>query len=105
MRLAHNAWHKRSADTIRHCWRKANILPDPPTIPPPLIPISSMLNDTASNPENLVTAALDDLTSRGVLQASNRMTIEELLNPLDESINVDGATDDEIYKAVMDSRA
>lgn len=33
------------------------------------------------------------------------MTIEELLNPLDESINMDGATDEEIFKAVMDSKA
>ena len=32
------------------------------------------------------------------------MTIEELLNPLDESINMDGATD-EIFKAVMDLKA
>ena len=109
MRLAQNAWWKVDADTIRHCWHKANILPDPPTIPPPRIPISSMLNDMASNTlvctEKLVTAALDDLTSRGMLQASNQMTIEELLNPLDESINMDGATDEEIYKAVMDSKA
>jgi hypothetical protein len=35
------------------------------------------------------------------------MTIEELLNPLDdsESINMNGATDEEIYEAVMDSKA
>ena len=50
-----------------------------------------MLNDTASNPliftENLLSAALNDLTSRGVLHASNRMTVEE------------------IFKAVMDSKA
>lgn len=64
-----------------------------------------MLDDTASNPENLVTAALDDLMSRGVLQISNRMSIEEILNPLDESNNMDGATDDEIYNAVMASKA
>ena len=30
MQLAHNAWHKVDVDTIRHCWCKANILPDPP---------------------------------------------------------------------------
>ena len=52
--------------------------------------------------ENIVTAALDELASRRVLQASNRMTIEELLNPLDESINMDGATEEEIYQAVID---
>ena len=69
------------------------------------------LFDTTSNPlvlaENLVTAAMDNLASRGVLQATNRMTIEEFLNPLDESTNMDGATDEEIYKdqAVIDSKA
>ena len=108
MRLAHNAWHEVDADTIRHCWRKADILPDPPTIPPPHIPISSMLIDTASNPlvftENLVTAALDDLVLRGVLQASNRMSLEELLNPSDESFGIDETTDEEIWKAVLDSK-
>jgi hypothetical protein len=111
MRLAHNAWHKVDANTIQHCWRKANILPDPPTTSPqaaPSIPISSMLNPlicTDSESENLVTAALDDLALRGVLQASNRMTVEELLNPLDESTSMDKVTDEEIYKAVMDSKA
>ena len=98
----------RIADMIRHCWRKANILPDLPALPPPRISISSMLTDTASNPlvftENLVTTALDDLASRGVLQAANRMTIEELLNPSDESINMNEATDEEIYRAVIDSK-
>ena len=33
------------------------------------------------------------------------MTIEELLNPLDELTNMDDVTDEEIYQAVMDSRA
>ena len=43
-------------------------------------------------------------SSRGVLQAANRMTIEELLNPSDESITTDETTDDEIYNAVIDSK-
>ena len=63
----------------------------------------------ASNPliftENLVSTALNDLTSRGVLQPSNWMTVEELFNPLDEDFNLDGAMDEEIFKAVMDSKA
>ena len=67
-----------------------------------------MLIDTASNPlvftENLVTAALDDLVLRGVLQASNRMSLEELLNPSDESFGIDETTDEEIWKAVLDSK-
>ena len=29
------------------------------------------------------------------------VTIEELLNPIDESINMDKATDDDIFNAVM----
>ena len=93
---------------IRPCWRKANILPDLPAMPPPRIPISSMLIDTASNPlvftEDLLTTALDDLASRDVLQAANRMTIERL-NPSDEEINMNEATDEEIYRAVIDSKA
>ena len=68
-----------------------------------------MLNDTASNPliftKNLVSTALNHLTSRGVLQPSNQMTVEELLNPLDEDFNLDGVTDEEIFKAVMNSKA
>ena len=67
-----------------------------------------MLNDMASNPliftENLVTMALDDLASRGVLQAANWMSIEELLNPSDKLINMNEATDEEIYRTVIDSK-
>ena len=48
--------------------------------------------------------ALDDLASRGVLQAANWMSIEELLNPSDKLINMNEATDGEIYRAVIDSK-
>ena len=50
----------------------------------------------------------NDLASRSVLQASNRMTIEAYwgaLRSINEGFNADGARDDEIYKAVMDSKA
>ena len=33
----------------------------------------------------------------------NMMDIENLLNPPDESVIIDDATDQEIYQAVMDS--
>ena len=41
---------------------------------------------------------------RGVLQAANWMTIEELLNPSDKLININEATDKEIYRAMIDSK-
>ena len=50
----------------------------------------------------------NNLASRSVLQASNRMTIEAYwgaLRSINEGFNADGARDDEIYKAVMDSKA
>jgi hypothetical protein len=53
--------------------------------------------------EKQVEAALDELVSMGVLQASNRMDIDTLLNPVDESRVMDETTDEEIYQAIMDT--
>jgi hypothetical protein len=54
------------------------------------------------NIEKQLEAALDELVSTRVLQASNRMDIDTLLNPADKSM--DEATDKEIYQAVMVAR-
>ena len=97
--------------TIRNCWKKAGILPSSSRtpVPNPSIPISSLLNvDDIENPvaaaEKQLNHALDELESTGVLQASNRMNIEALLNPADESRVMDETTDKEICQAVLDAR-
>lgn len=83
----------RSITTIRHCWRKAGILPDTDTpTARPVVPISFLLNtDISRNPEDLilnaekqVENALNELESTGTLQRRNRMGIDDLLNPADE---------------------
>ena len=85
----------------------------PEMTPPPTaaisIPIASLIHDTHHqeledpilNAEELVVTALDDLVSTGVLQKDNRMDIEALLNPVEESQAMDGTTDEEIYRAVL----
>lgn len=117
MRLADAAWREVDASTIRHCWRKAGILPsfeDVP-IPPPTISIASLLNAAASelNPANeqdpvkaaevSVEEALDGLVRTGALQKSNRMSLEMLLNPVEER-SFTQATDEEIFLAVQESQ-
>jgi hypothetical protein len=110
MRLADAAWHEVDATTIRHCWHKAAILP--PTVAKPIVPISSLLNfddahddeDPITNAEKQVESALNKLELTGVLQASNRMNIEALLNPVDESQVMDETTDEDICQAVLDAK-
>ncbi|EIW83687.1 DDE-domain-containing protein [Coniophora puteana RWD-64-598 SS2] len=111
MRLADTAWRQVDTTTIRNCWRKAGILPstDNPTPPQPSLPISSLINDTPANPQCLadsaVEAALDSLQATGVLQKSNRMDLETILNPVEEHGAAANMTDEEIYEAVMKRRA
>jgi DDE superfamily endonuclease len=114
MRLADAAWHDVDATTIRHCWHKAAILPGPKaTAINPAIPISALLNnddgdaaggeDLIKNAEQDVEMTLDGLQSKGVLQAENRMSIEMLLNPVDERHIIDETTDEEICEAVLEA--
>jgi hypothetical protein len=113
MRLADAAWREVDTTTIRHCWRKAVILPDmdSPVVAPPTVPISSLLNveesggqDPIVEAERRVEGALDELVSTGALQACNRMDISELLNPMNEEQIVDEVTDEEICRAVLDAQ-
>ncbi|OJA16590.1 hypothetical protein AZE42_11250 [Rhizopogon vesiculosus] len=98
--------------TIRHCWRKSGILliMDPPIPAQPIVPISSLCNiditdqDPVANAENEVRSAHDDLQATGVLQPQNRMDIEALLNPHEESQMMDRARDEEICQAVLVAR-
>ena len=110
MRLADEAWKEVDATTIRQCWKKSGILPDiAPAIPRPLVPISSLLaTSDLLNPimdtEMEVSVALDKLQQRGVLQALNRMSLKDLLNPVEELCTVSEMSDDEIYCAVVEAQ-
>ena len=112
MRLADTAWKEVDVTTIRNCWKKAGILPEFAPIAPtqPSLPISALIHDATihedplTHAEKLVVDALDDLESTGALQATNRMSIEALLNPEGERETMDESTDEEIYQAVMDAR-
>lgn len=112
MQLARSAWDNVDVTTIRHCWRKADILPTqlgnmPPT--QPHIPISSLLNtnssiDPALQAEQDLESSLDLLESTGVLHKINRMSLETLLNPEDENSVGEMESDQEIFDAVMEVR-
>ncbi|KAG6859723.1 hypothetical protein C0991_000290, partial [Blastosporella zonata] len=111
MRLADAAWAAVDATTIRHCWRKAGILPeaDQPATQP-VIPVTSLLNSIAHEQdpvemlEKEVENALDDLEATGALQRANRMAIEDILNPIKE-INCEfESSDEDICRAVLDTR-
>ena len=110
MRLANIAWDDVDTTTIRNCWRKAGILPamESPASPlaQPAIPVSSLLLSPSYDPDPIAAAknelicALDDSESIGVLQKANRMDLEDLLNPPEES-RMEDATDEEICQAVL----
>ena len=116
MRLADVAWQEVDVTTIRHCWRKASILPSTDFSTPvqPTIQVSSLLNtdidatpcheDPIINAENQLKHALDDLVSTGALQTQNRMDIESLLNPANEVPFTNETTDEEIFQAVMEAQ-
>ena len=54
--------------------------------------------------ENKLRLALDDLEVTGILQSKNRMDIEALLNPPEESRMMEATTDEEICQAVLAMR-
>ena len=62
-------------------------------------------NNPVSEEERLVTEALDILEVTGALQRSNRMDIMELLNPVTESSHVFDVGNEDIFQAVMDTKA
>ncbi len=61
-------------------------------------------SDPVSAAEKGLSAVLDGLQDRGVLQKSNRMDIEDLINNPDEKILIDLTTDEEIRDAVLSRR-
>ncbi|KAJ7576187.1 hypothetical protein C8J56DRAFT_900110 [Mycena floridula] len=79
----------------------------PQNLLPQAIPLSTILNNTepALDAEKEVQRGLDDLEEIGALQATNRMRIEDLLNPSDEKDIIQECSDRDIFQAVMDVRA
>lgn len=114
MRLADAAWREVDTTSIRHCWGKSGILPapdriaNPAPLPTPTVTVASLLNSNPTDPikqaENTVNAALDGLVATGVLQATNRMDIESLLNPQVETAVVSETSEEEIFSAVRSLR-
>jgi len=112
MRLADAIWQEVSPMTIQKFWQKAGILPNTDvasTSPHPSIPISALVHDAVCQEDPLVHAeqrvvdAMDRLAERGVLQKGNRMDIQSLLCPMDETDLLEETSDEEIYKAVMEA--
>ncbi|KAJ7577498.1 hypothetical protein C8J56DRAFT_1061156 [Mycena floridula] len=113
MRLAAAAWQEVDVTTIQRCWNKSGIIPDcffqttTESSSSQAIPLSTILNNTepALDAEKEVQRGLDDLEEIGALQATNRMRIEDLLNPSDEKDIIQECSDCDIFQAVMDVRA
>ena len=110
MRIVQTAWREVDASTIQHCWVKASILPDSafPTnsLSPPCIMVSSLLcTDPIQSVERNLEGFLDDLEKTGVLQHVNHLQVNDLLNPEPERQVVEHTTDEDIFRAVMASRA
>ncbi|KAI9057990.1 DDE-domain-containing protein [Trametes sanguinea] len=111
MRLADAAWKEVDAATIRHCWRKAGILPDfdhlSSTSPEPTIPVASLLQNgpdseaPIAQAEKAVEQALDSLVVTGALQTANRMDINSLLNPQVETEVFSEVSEEDIFEAVQ----
>lgn len=87
----------------------ASGIPGIPTINPTIsIPISTLVNspindlDPIACAEEAVHKILDELQERGVLQQENRMSIEQLLNPVEEeNYMVEDISDEDICNAVL----
>ena len=104
MRLADTARNEVDATTIKNCWKKVGILPDtlPAPSQPPTISISALIEGVVCA-KNELNEALDQLQSTGVLHQKNRMNIEFLLSCPEENLNIDLATDQDIFEAVMEA--
>jgi hypothetical protein len=72
--------------------------PDNPATP--VIPVV----DPVRQAEIALEITLDELENRRVLQASNRLSIESLVNPDSEKDIIDDLTEQDIYNAVVASR-
>ena len=118
MQLADTAWQEVDTTTIQNCWHKAGILPNASsilTIDQAIdshisIPILTLLNypntnfNSISLAEEAISKTLDKLQETGVLQEANCMSIEQLLNPVEEqSLMVEDISDEDICNAVLET--
>lgn len=73
----------------------------------PTVPILLLIHpsDRVSPAEKQLKTALDDLVATGVLQKSNQMDIEALLNPANKTQNTYESSDADIFAAVQDATA
>ncbi|KAJ7572759.1 hypothetical protein C8J56DRAFT_1068024 [Mycena floridula] len=119
MRIAATAWNEVDATTIRSCWQKSGITPDNfydsgsstnVSVPindlfnasestPNSVPLANLLNPVV-DAEKEVEEGLDKLERYGVLQKSNRMSLEALLNPDEEKHIVEECSDQDIFEDV-----
>ncbi|KAE8214741.1 hypothetical protein CF326_g9772 [Tilletia indica] len=94
MTLVKEAWNSVSAATISNCWKHVDILPSspdqqaPPTAPAPTTPTAAA-TDVSEVPEVVAAeqeaeAALNTFYRTDAVSSSARMSIAELLNPVQE---------------------
>ncbi|KIK74591.1 hypothetical protein PAXRUDRAFT_19714 [Paxillus rubicundulus Ve08.2h10] len=116
MQLARSVWEEVDTMMTLNCWRKASILPTINSSAPTnlSVPVSMLIHadgllqvdlDPIVQAEKDVIMALDNLEATGALQHSNRMDIEELLNPTEERQDLFEVTDQDIYNTVMEAKA
>lgn len=101
MRMADAAWAKIDAVTIANCWKKAGILPKSSHPSPPQHSLSTNSAPPTTAAKDQVKDALNRLQQTGTLQAGNRMSIENLLNPEGESDPMDDTSMKDILYAVV----
>ncbi|EIW70525.1 hypothetical protein TREMEDRAFT_61029 [Tremella mesenterica DSM 1558] len=86
------AWDAVKEETIANCWRKSGILPTN---------LSGLATiDEGAEAELELGLTLDQLAARGVLHVTNRLSINDLLNPEGEQGGVEHCTDEELLEAV-----
>ncbi|CAD6899442.1 unnamed protein product [Tilletia controversa] len=97
--LVKKAWHSITSRTIANCWRHVGILPPLPTSSEPSTStLPATATTTNGNPaevaaaERETAALLDRFYQTNAVSSSVRMSIAELLNPVQEQVVFSAAT-------------
>lgn len=115
MRMAADAWYDVKPQTIANCWRKAGILPTATTAVPTESESRSRPSNVAAAPsppnpadcdieaaETRLEHEMNTLQGLGVLQKTNRMSLDELLNAAEEQgCGMEEYTPESIFEAVQ----